>query len=556
MAIEDRVWQDVPGAKGVRIFPFIRKPDVVCSNAYLIDAPDQVLVIDPGAERAQMDEIMAKVWDLVASGKARVSFFLTHCHVDHCYQLFMGARDWMPEGAVIIAQTKGAEALLSGDTEVTQARIMGWDFPPLEIRLDVRHLLADPNHPKAVVEQATEMRNLAIDGLPSLPMESIPLGGGAELLAYHTPGHSPDSVCYQIGELIFTGDLLFAMDSGVIGLVGWDKSAMHTSVRHVSWLLNNRGISTCCPGHGRCLPAEAALKALAKMEKELHALGELQTKDAERIRFTSEYALDLLEEANDNFSIIAGRLYYLSYHLEDLEEGDEARKYLKMLEHERIDEMMSSFNRFVEEFHAGRKLELQVTMKAVATMQSINGIFKGSDLEEIIDRSLISGTTRLLIDFMNAVKGIELEPMLLDSDPYHLISEVVGDLKGDPNDDIMEIVDDPELYRSMLARRIAHLPLFDDVDVVLSGEEGHICLLDKHRFQDAISGLMLDMVGADARSINIDVGTKVTVSGNVRSMETFGANKLRALTRRLELSGVVTEVEEGPPLVFRLVLAC
>ena len=342
MLLEDRTWQDVPGAPGTRIFAFIRKPDVVCSNAYIIDAPDQVLVIDPGADRVQMDEIFAQLRKLVASGKSHTSFYLTHCHVDHCYLLFSGMGDWTPEDIVVMAQAEGAHALLHRDTEVTQARVMGWDFPPLEIKVAVRGLL-DSSEVKRTVEQATLMEKLAVDGCPPLSTQRIPLGGEVALIAYHTPGHSPDSVCYQLGDLLFTGDLLYAMDSGVIGLVGWDKVAMLTSVRHVAWILSHLGIVTCCPGHGRCLAADSAVRILGRMEKELAGLGELQTKDAERIRFTSEYALDLLEEANDNFSIIAGRLYYLSYHLEDLEEDDEARKYIKMLEADRIDEMLTSF---------------------------------------------------------------------------------------------------------------------------------------------------------------------------------------------------------------------
>lgn len=554
MLLEDRVWMDVPGAPGTRIFAFIRKPDVVCSNAYIIDAPDQVLVIDPGADRAQMDEIVSQLRQLVASGKSQASFYLTHCHVDHCYLLFQ-MEEWMPDGAVVMAQAEGAYALMHGDTEVTQARIMGWDFPPLEIKIDVRHLLDNSTEAKGVVEQATQMERLPVAGCSPLSAQRIPLGGGVDLMAYHTPGHSPDSVCYQLGHLLFSGDLLYAMDSGVIGLVGWDKGAMLTSVRHVSWILNHKGIVTCCPGHGRCLPADAAARILGRMEKELAGLGHLHTKDAERIRFTSEYALDLLEEANDNFSIIAGRLYYLSYHLEALEEDDEARRYMKMLEHDRIDEMLTSFNRFVEEFHAGRKLELQVTLKAVQTMQSINAIFKGSDLEAILDRSLVSGTTRLLIDFMNAVKGIQLESSLQQWDPFALIGEVVGDLKGGPVEDILDSLDDPVMYRSFLARRIAHLPIFDDVDIVLEGKEGETFPLDRHRFQDAVAGLLLDLVGADATSVHIVCkGRHITIGSDMASSETFGEKKVRALMRRLELAGAEVEVDEGLPLKISLLL--
>ncbi|MDD1772896.1 MAG: MBL fold metallo-hydrolase [Methanomassiliicoccales archaeon] len=544
--MKDHAWYDVPGAPGVRIFPFIRKPDVVCCNSYIIKAPGHIMVIDPGADQTQMEEILRMLRDLSGDGMERVTFFLTHCHVDHCYALMKGiGTSMMPDGVIMLAQAEGAKALREYDEDVTQARVMGWDFPPVELQVELRSLLTGDMPDEGKVVQSTQMQEMGTAEGMKIGYQRIPLGEGLEMVAYHTPGHSPDSVCYRLGRLMFTGDLLFATDPGIMGSVGWDRDAMESSIRNASWLLEHEGIELCLPGHGYCVETAKARTMLERMLKEVRNIGAIKTKDAERIRFTSNYALDMLEEANENFSVIAGRLYYLAYHLEDLEEGSEARKYLDMLEHDRIDEMLTSFNRFVEEFHAGRKLQLQVTMKAVQTMNSINAIFKGSDLEAVMDRSLISGTSRLLKDFMNAVKGIELDVVHEERDLRSLVQEIVEDQTARPEDDIMDCLDDPERYASALARRIAHIPVFDDIELHLEGD-GATTMLDPKRFQDSLSGLFLDLAGSDVKKIVLRLdGTSLEIGTDVDLSSTVGEKKVRALSRRFELAGAKLSVIDG-----------
>lgn len=543
----ERKWHDVPGAPQAKVFPFIRKPDVVCSNAYVIHVPGQVIVIDPGAEAKQMSEILQLMRGIEDPEGHQVSFYLTHCHVDHCFSILRDTGFQLPEGSVMLAHTKGVEALRDGDTEVTQARVMGWDFPPVELQVELRSLLDDETLRNGQLMQSTQMQERDGANGEKISYQRIPIGTGTEMVVYHTPGHSPDSVVYQIGRLLFTGDLLFATDTGVVGIVGWDRDAMESSIRNVAWLLDEERIELCLPGHGHCIETAKAKHMLTRMLSEVHGLGNLKTKDAERIRFTSEYALDLLDEANENFSIIAGRLYYLAYHLEDLEEGAEARKYLDLLEGDRIDEMLTSFNRFVEEFHAGKKLQLEVTMKAVQTMKSINGIFKGSDLEAILDRSLISGTSRLLIDFMSAVKGIELDVDRGNWDLSTLLSEIVDDQAARPTDDLMDCLDDPVRYASALAKRIAHIPVFDEIEMTLEGS-GSMVWLDRRRFQDAFSGVLLDLAGAEAKKILIRVdGSSFVIASDIALGPTMGEKKVRALSRRFELAGGELSVKNDSP---------
>lgn len=54
--------------------------------------------------------------------------------------------------------------------------------------------------------------------------------GEVTLEVLHTPGHTPDGVCYRAGDALFTGDTLFVGECGRVDLPGSDVRAMHHSL--------------------------------------------------------------------------------------------------------------------------------------------------------------------------------------------------------------------------------------------------------------------------------------------------------------------------------------
>lgn len=54
-----------------------------------------------------------------------------------------------------------------------------------------------------------------------------------------TPGHSPGSVCLRCGDLLFTGDTLFAGSCGRTDFPGGDRMAMRDSLRRLSQMDGN-----------------------------------------------------------------------------------------------------------------------------------------------------------------------------------------------------------------------------------------------------------------------------------------------------------------------------
>ncbi|MCZ6566665.1 MAG: MBL fold metallo-hydrolase [Gammaproteobacteria bacterium] len=55
--------------------------------------------------------------------------------------------------------------------------------------------------------------------------------GNTEIDILHTPGHTPGSACYRVGDDLITGDTLFVFGCGRCDLHGGDPEQMHTTLK-------------------------------------------------------------------------------------------------------------------------------------------------------------------------------------------------------------------------------------------------------------------------------------------------------------------------------------
>lgn len=171
------------------------------TNCYILEdeGAKVTAVIDPGDEA---DRIRAEV---EASG-ARVEYILlTHGHYDHTTAVPELHRAW-PQAKIYIhrADANGAGSRL---------------FP-----------------------LAGQVDNLAYYA------EGDTLSLGAlTIQVLETPGHSPGSVTLRVGDVLFTGDTLFAGDCGRTDLRGGSYEQILASLKKLGELKGNFHV---CPGHG------------------------------------------------------------------------------------------------------------------------------------------------------------------------------------------------------------------------------------------------------------------------------------------------------------------
>lgn len=80
---------------------------------------------------------------------------------------------------------------------------------------------------------------------------------GEEIEVIHTPGHSEGSVCYKIGNSLFTGDTIFSRGTGRCDLYGGDTAKIIESIKRLGELPPD---TILYPGHGIACKLEEAMR--------------------------------------------------------------------------------------------------------------------------------------------------------------------------------------------------------------------------------------------------------------------------------------------------------
>jgi glyoxylase-like metal-dependent hydrolase (beta-lactamase superfamily II) len=240
-------WTDLPGCRQVRLYAVLRKPSITCSSTFIIQTPKLVIVLDPGADEAQVEHVGTVIASLFGHGALPLYLFLTHSHVDHL--LAMPALMGPPFHGRLFCHPLTAEALARQDGGITQADMIDITVP----RMKAQAKFFDP--PEALpLDLIRDLAPRLITGTGDSKDESVILSlqvsdeDALEVLPI--PGHSPDSVCYRVGSLLFTGDLHLATSPGLAGLKGWNNNALARSISRVLEKCRAEHISCIVPGHG------------------------------------------------------------------------------------------------------------------------------------------------------------------------------------------------------------------------------------------------------------------------------------------------------------------
>lgn len=558
-------WQPVPGEPEARLWPFLRKIDTVSSNSYIIASGNAVFVIDPGGLLPQAEELSTVIRALPGGGERPVLTILTHAHIDHCKALMDSPFFHDPASALAIVQEDGANALATADARHTQAALLGQEVVPVRAAVRLFSGLGTGPCSEASVPygNGTALLSTAFRPGPDGSLragQTLQAGGSCPVRLYHTPGHSPDSICIRIGSLLFIGDILFAASPGIAGMYGWDRQALVRSIEDVLALLQDGGITHCCPGHGKVLTRAEAERVLAGVKRDAEKLDGIAELSPAWAKDTALYAEGLMDEAGEIFTIIAARLLFVSHVLDELEEEGEAGAVAGLIDADRIDALLADFQEFLAGYRAGGKMDVHLALKAGQIVGKLEQVFSQEQLALVLDPAYLRRLQRLLNDYITVLRGFRPPRMLQPVAIGKVLPAFIGQLKqgGTSVQDMMDAADDSAAFTRALVRRIARVTAFDavtcEVPPAAAGLEAEIdCTL----FTDLIRTFLEDIAGSGGTGIavrliagdrQLSVAIELPVTGR---MPVFREVRRRFLAGECERSGGRLSCREGadPPSV-------
>lgn len=181
-----------------------RTAGLAATNSYILCSENgDCAVVDPG------DEVSGLKKTLNENGLRCTAVLLTHAHFDHA-------------GSCLELQKKGARIYMNAsdmqivETDKNLARLFGKKFQRFT--------------PDVTVHDGDEIDIL-----------------NEKINVFHTPGHTAGSVCYVMGNVIFSGDTLFRLS---VGRTDFPTGSAKELNRSVKKLFGLPGDYTVYPGHG------------------------------------------------------------------------------------------------------------------------------------------------------------------------------------------------------------------------------------------------------------------------------------------------------------------
>jgi glyoxylase-like metal-dependent hydrolase (beta-lactamase superfamily II) len=557
----NQIWQPLPGTRRSEIYPYLRKPDLLSSNSCLIRTPEQLILIDAGALAAQTADLGRILTECHRERSRPVIIYLTHCHIDHSLQVSSYSQRMTTASVWIAIQEEGANYLTEGDPRKTIAELYGMTFPSMQP--DIRLLTAQDRKRgslRRINLTPGVLLTLQTQAIPTNPghmlfRQTISMGGGDDLEIYPAPGHSPDSVCIRIGEVLFIGDLLAAANPMVAGISGWHRDDLIDTLQQVLWLLDNMPIRFCYPGHGGIIPADKACDILQRLQHKTCRLGDVIQMNEERLFQITDFALELIDEAEEVFSSIAGRLLYVAYQLEQLEEEDAAERARTAMNMEQIDACLLEFRNLCHSLDAGKIRRVEFAHGALYIVEKIKSLYDPRPLSAILPQSLINRGTSLLLDFIGIANGYRNLEEFIPTDLNALIDDVVQAWQSNPHLDssIIDYADNYDTYLAALVLRLGHEPVANRPTLCFAPlDDIPYVRIAAARFFDTLLNFLEWLKQADPSSINIATGIDrtspfITVMPRGRdgsSPTLHEGKKINSFHRRFRMCGLILKTQK------------
>jgi hypothetical protein len=218
-----------------------------------------------------------------------------------------------------------------------------------------------------------------------------------------------------------------------------------------------------------------------------------------------------MEQVNELFTIMAGRLSYVTYILDELGESGMAEEISTLIRSDTIDELLEAFRSFSEEYQQRSRSPVPLMLKAGQVMAKLDLTFQKDELAGIIDPTMVRRASRLLADYITLLRGFTLPGYIVDHDLIPVTEAIVTGLSVPVLSDESVIVspDDDAAFARILLTRIGSRPLLEEVQCnILSKQSSLRAYIDPEHYTDLMTYILEDLVGTGADHIEIGIQRK------------------------------------------------
>jgi hypothetical protein len=138
---------------------------------------------------------------------------------------------------------------------------------------------------------------------------------------------------------------------------------------------------------------------------EARGLANIAELNYERSARTAAFAGDCMEQVNELFTIMSGRLQYVSYILNELGESVMADQASLLIRSDAIDELLENFHTFAEDHQQEKNAPVHIILKAGQIIAKLERTFQQDELAAIIGPTLVQRASRLLSDYTTMLRG-------------------------------------------------------------------------------------------------------------------------------------------------------
>jgi glyoxylase-like metal-dependent hydrolase (beta-lactamase superfamily II) len=453
--------------------------DLTSCNSYVIEFKRFDMLIDPGGLTAQAQRLAEMLQADETRRKLPVYVALTHAHHDH----IRGLADFLERLGrpyQVLCHTYGAEGLRTGDAQRTLSYLYADSVPSVEVDLP---LFTETGYPTAGLAAPENRGNLVA--------QTFAPGENELITFYHIPGHSPDSVCIEVGDVLFCGDLLFAHQPVVAGITGWSHDDLVASIERVITLLEHSSITTIYGGHGNPLDRDSAIKLLNNADASLRSLPELACIDAARVEFLRECADVFMQELDFQLGAQGGRFIRLASTLCELGEGALAEELLEELNPDQLEDYLHRFHVFATT-PDNLAMKTSLPMQGLRLIRGIAKVTRQAKLPNGLADIYLFRMEVLLNSYLNLMQGIDLRQFMQPVDLSGLVHDLVAALTpAQPDEDELHgFAEDAAAFARYLALRIDAQARPAQVLFTKDSANGVCCLSEPDHLRAVLSDML------------------------------------------------------------------